>query len=105
MKSFVGNIIGSIWMYQLSNINSDTPLKEIQSKQDAEDNIKNIIPPKLLEAVIVFQKNWIFVTQFEAYYRNNSYIDKSAMTTWMDKYSSNLVTKMKKQDGERKVLV
>lgn len=44
-------------MYQLSNMNSDMLLKEVQSKQDAEDNIRNIIPPKLLETVIVFQKN------------------------------------------------
>ncbi|KAI7901760.1 uncharacterized protein BX663DRAFT_487462 [Cokeromyces recurvatus] len=60
----------------------------------AEDNIKNIISHKLLEAVIVFQKNWIFATQFEAYNRNNSYIDESTMTTLMDKYPSNLVVKV-----------
>lgn len=75
-------------MYQLSNMNSDMLSKEVQSKQDAEDNIKNIISPKLLETVIVFQKNWIFTTQSEAYYRNNSYMDESAMTTMMDKYPS-----------------
>lgn len=49
-------------VYQLSNMNSDMLLKEVQSKQDAEDNIKNIISPKLLETIIVFQKNWIFAT-------------------------------------------
>ncbi|KAI9363065.1 hypothetical protein BD770DRAFT_418203 [Pilaira anomala] len=77
-------------------------LKEVQSKRDAEDNIKNIISPKLLETVIVFQKNWIFATQFEAYYRNNSYIDESAMTTMMDKYPVNLVAKIKNKTEKGK---
>ncbi|RCH77530.1 hypothetical protein CU098_001755, partial [Rhizopus stolonifer] len=82
-------------MYQLSNTNSDLLLKEVQSKQDAEENIKNVILPKLLEAVIVFQKNWVFATQFEAYYRNNSYIDESVMKTTMDKYPVDLVAEIK----------
>ncbi|KAG1148672.1 hypothetical protein G6F37_004276 [Rhizopus arrhizus] len=83
-------------------MNSNMLLKEVQSKQDAEDNIKNIISPKLLETVIVFQKNWIFATQFEAYYRNNSYIDESAMTTMMDKYPVNLVAKIKNKTEKGK---
>ncbi|KAI8973769.1 hypothetical protein BDF20DRAFT_837679 [Mycotypha africana] len=45
----------------------DMLLKDVQSQQDAENNIKTIIAPKLLETVIAFQKNWIFATQFEAY--------------------------------------
>lgn len=77
-------------------------LKEVKIKQVAEGNIKNIISPKLLEAVIVFQKNWVFVTQFEAYYRNNSYIDESAMITLMDKYPSSLVAKMKNKTEKGK---
>jgi hypothetical protein len=89
-------------VYRLSSMNSDMLLKEVQSKQDAEDNIKNIISPKLLEAVIVFQKNWIFATQFEVYYRNNPYIDDAAMNTMMDKYSGNLVAKIKNKTEKGK---
>ncbi|CEP15054.1 hypothetical protein [Parasitella parasitica] len=89
-------------MYESSNMNSDMLLKDVQSKQHAEDNIKNIISPKLLETVIVFQKNWVFVTQFEVYYRSNSYIDGSAMTTMMDKYPVNPVAKRKNKTEKGK---
>lgn len=84
-------------MYQLSNINNDMLLKKVQIKQDAEDHIKNIIPPKLLEAIVVFQKNWIFATQFDVYYRHNLYIDKSAMTTF-----DGLVAKVKSKTEKGK---
>ncbi|KAI9019265.1 hypothetical protein CLU79DRAFT_804993 [Phycomyces nitens] len=74
----------------------------LQNRQDAEDDIKNIISPKLLEAVVVFQKNWIFATQFEVYYRNNLCIAESAMTTMMDKYPGHLVAKIKNKTGKGK---
>ena len=87
------------------DLNNDLPLKEAHNKEDTEDNVENTTSPKLLETIIVFQRNWIFVTQFQVYYRNNASIDTSVIGTMMDKNPSKLFAKAKRQDEERKVLV
>lgn len=41
------------------------------------------------------KKNWIHVTQFEVYYRNNQVVDESAMVTTMDRYREGIAVKAK----------
>ncbi|CAO3633782.1 unnamed protein product [Mucor hiemalis] len=77
-------------------------MKEVSCSEDAEISIKTVIAPKLLESAILFQKNWVFVTQFEVYYRNNQELDESATATLMDKYSANPVAKIKNKTEKGK---
>ncbi|KAF7730267.1 hypothetical protein EC973_002510 [Apophysomyces ossiformis] len=50
-------------------------------KQDVDGVIDNILAPTLLESILLFDNNLVFVTQFEVYYRNNLAIDPSAVST------------------------
>ncbi|KAG2229482.1 hypothetical protein INT48_004684 [Thamnidium elegans] len=68
---------------------------DINSYKENNLNFNSIIAPKLLESIVVFKKNWVFVTQFEIYYRNDASIDESATATTMDKYPNNVVGKVK----------
>lgn len=89
-------------LYKSCDYDSSSMMKEVSCSEDAEISIKTVIAPKLLESIILFQKNWVFVTQFEVYYRNNQEIDESATATLMDKYSANPVAKIKNKTEKGK---
>ncbi|KAI7902490.1 uncharacterized protein BX663DRAFT_511235 [Cokeromyces recurvatus] len=61
-------------------------IPHIKNKEDVDLLLNSLIAPTLLEAVLIFKKNWVFVTQFETYYRNNKSIDSSAIDTLYQSY-------------------
>ncbi|CEG82954.1 hypothetical protein RMATCC62417_16942 [Rhizopus microsporus] len=76
------NIIRSAYK---KNSLDDLYLLPISTKDDVDTAINNVAP-NLLESIICFKDNWVFVTQFEVYYRNNKDIDSCALVTTSNKY-------------------
>ncbi|KAI8078385.1 hypothetical protein BDF21DRAFT_327052, partial [Thamnidium elegans] len=48
------------------------------------------ISEKLIESVIQFDDHWFFITEFEIYVRNRSYIDDCAQESWWLMYPGKL---------------
>ncbi|KAF7730268.1 hypothetical protein EC973_002511 [Apophysomyces ossiformis] len=79
----------------IQNKLGDVPLEEMAKKEDIDGVINDILAPEFLESVLLFDRNWVFVTQFEVYYRNNDVIDPSAMWNSKDRYYDSPVATVK----------